>query len=92
MFAVDVMSVHSGAGEHRRTRAVLFTKLPCKEIPFVDEVTPTPGVQELAFSSEELAVRVDGVMQEVMDASHSVPVICTPTYRISSHRGSLVPA
>lgn len=66
----------------------MTTFTPDENAPLLIEITPAPGVQELAFSSEELAAKDDEVMQKVMDAIHNVPMIGTPTYCISSHRWS----
>jgi hypothetical protein len=50
----------------------MTTFTPDENAPLLIEVTPTPGVQEVAaFNSEELAAKADEVMQKVMNAIHA---------------------
>ncbi len=51
----------------------MITFTPNENAPLLIEITPTPGVQEVAaFTSEELAAKADEVMQQVMNAIHGV--------------------
>jgi hypothetical protein len=45
---------------------------PDEDTPLLIEITPAPGVQEVALSSDELAARADEVMQQVMNTIHGV--------------------
>jgi hypothetical protein len=45
---------------------------PDEDAPLLIEITPTPGVQEVALSTEELAAKADEVMTKVMNAIHGV--------------------
>ena len=46
--------------------------IPDDTAPLLIEITPAPGVQEVALTSEELAAKADEVMQKVMNTIHGV--------------------
>jgi hypothetical protein len=52
----------------------MTTFTPDENAPLLIEITPAPGVQEVAFSPEDLVARADEVMQKVMNAIHATSV------------------
>jgi hypothetical protein len=50
----------------------MTTFTPDENAPLLIEITPTPGVMEVALTPEELAAKADEVMQKVMNAVHGV--------------------
>lgn len=46
--------------------------IPNDTAPLLIEITPEPGVQQVALTPAELAVRADEVMQQVMNAIYDV--------------------
>ncbi len=49
----------------------MTTFTPDEDAPLLIEMTPMPGVQEVALTPEELAAKADEVMQKVMNAIHA---------------------
>jgi hypothetical protein len=49
----------------------MTTFTPDENAPLLIEITPAPGVRQVALTREQLAAKADEVMQSVMDAIHA---------------------
>lgn len=58
----------------------MSTFIPDENAQLLIEVTPEPGVQEVALSAEQLAAKADEVMQKVMNAIHGVSQRCSAMF------------